>query len=182
MSTTTTTPRGPDAKPRKTAGYAGNRNRMRHGVRAFLALGRAPKGSGYIYRLLGKLRLQVEQAVLAKHDELSLYHAMLVQSLVRHEGRCQLLTRWLREATDLTLADRLAVLKEIGAATDARDKCAKGLELDKRRDADVWATLSEASDDAHSDEGDEGDPEHPSDENASSEAVGDDKPVNEIET
>ena len=39
------------------------------------------------------------------------------------------------------IQERLAVLREIGAATDARDKAVRGLDLDRKASADVWATI-----------------------------------------
>jgi len=71
---------------------------------------------------------------------LSVFHAALIQSACRHEGRAQLLTRYLREA-GLSLADRLAVLSGIGNATDSRDKCLQRLDLDRRADIDPWKIL-----------------------------------------
>ena len=52
------------------------------------------------------------------------------------------MTRWLRMTEPkLTLTDRLAVLREIGAATDARDRCLRALGLDQRPEADPLTTL-----------------------------------------
>jgi hypothetical protein len=79
------------------SGPPGNRNAMTHGVRSFLALGRAPRGAEYIFRLLGKFRRQLEATVAEVHGEVSLVHATAIHSALRHEGRALLLTRWLRE-------------------------------------------------------------------------------------
>lgn len=120
-------------------GSKGNRNALVHGKYAYLAVGRLPPGASYIRRLLGAFQRATEAAVVEAHGEIPLTKAALIQSAVRHEGRAQLLTRWLRES-DLSLAERLAVLKEIGGATDARDRCLKLLDLD-RQDAHDPATI-----------------------------------------
>ncbi len=101
------------------------------GVRAYLAIGSLPKGASYIRRSLGKFRLALERSVLDKEGEICLYNAALIQTVVRHEGRAQLLTRWLRiEDADLKVADKAALLREIGSASDTRDKCLRLLGLD----------------------------------------------------
>lgn len=112
---------------------------MKHGIYSFLAIGRAPHGCQYVFRLIGQFKQALEFAVAAKHGEIGLYHAALIQTACRHEGRAQLLTRWLRKGeAELSYADRLSTLKEIGAASDARDKALKALRLD---DADDGASI-----------------------------------------
>lgn len=107
----------------------GNKVNMKHGRYSYLAMGRAPQGCEYIGRLVGQFRKALEAAVTEKHGEVALYHAALIQSACRHEGRAQLLTRWLRLCDELSYADRLATLKEVGAASDARDKALKAIGL-----------------------------------------------------
>jgi len=99
-----------------------------------------PEGARYIRRQLGQFRRHLETTILERDGELSVFHAALIQSACRHEGRAQLLTRYLREA-GLSLADRLAVLSGIGNATDSRDKCLQRLDLDRRADIDPWKIL-----------------------------------------
>ena len=131
----------------------GNRNRTTHGVHGYLAIGSLPKGASYIRRSLGQFRLALENSVQDKEGEICLYNAALIQSSVRHEARAQLLTRWLRKPgkdsdakqPGLSFTERLAVLREIGSATDARDKCLQRLGLDQRQQTDIWSVL-EASD------------------------------------
>lgn len=86
---------------------------------------------------------------------MSIFHAARIQTCVRHEGRAQLLQKWLRDnpeieqttaaisTTDgkktntaeirktkgLTVTERVAVLKEIGAASESRDKALGDLRL-----------------------------------------------------
>ena len=133
---------------------------IRHGKYAYLALGSLPKGASYIRRLIGQFRGALEQAVRDKEGEITIYSTALVQSACRHEGRAQLMTRWLRlTEPKLTLTDRLAVLREIGAATDARDRCLRTLGLDKRPEADPLTTLYAPGLPASSSPSDEGNAE-----------------------
>ena len=103
---------------------------MKHGLYSYLALGRAPQGCQYVFRLIGKFKQAIKAEVESIHGQVSIYHAALIQTACRHEGRAQP-TRWLREGErELSNADRLNVLKEIGNASDARDRCLKALGLD----------------------------------------------------
>ena len=112
-------------------GQPGNRNAMRHGVYSYLALGRMPKGCGYIYTLSRKLRTQLELELVNKHGEVSIYRAALVQTACRHEARAQLSSRWLKHnADEMNHHDRLSYLREIGNASDARDRALKAIGLD----------------------------------------------------
>jgi hypothetical protein len=139
----------------KGAGKAKNVNARKHGVHGFLTLGRAPDGCGYVYRVVRQLRRQLEIDIQHKHGKVSTYHGALIQSACRHEGRAALLTRWLRlidgtdqagaaatsKKTDATLAEKLAILKEIGAASDSRDRCLKALGLDRDERASLYIDL-----------------------------------------
>ena len=127
----------------------GNRNRTTHGKHGYLATGSLPKGASYIRRSLGQFRLALENSVQDKEGEICLYNAALIQSSIRHEARAQLLTRWLRKPgkgsdakqPGLSFMERLAVLREIGSASDARDKCLQRLGLDQSRRTDIWSVL-----------------------------------------
>jgi hypothetical protein len=56
----------------------------------------------------------------------------LIQSACRHEARALLLQRKLRnEVESLTTDQYLAVLRDLSAATEARDRALKGLKLDE---------------------------------------------------
>ena len=62
-------------------------------------------------------------------QEVEVAHALLY-GIFEAEG-IQLLQRWLREVDasnasgNASIPDRLSILREIGSATDARDKCLK---------------------------------------------------------
>lgn len=119
----------------------GNANRTKSGKRAWCAVKRLPKSSGLIRQQLYAERDEIEAAVCRQHGEISLFHAALVQSALRHSGRAQLLERWLRIEADLPLNERLAVLREIGSASDSRDKCLQRLGLDQTQHSDPWAVV-----------------------------------------
>lgn len=100
-------------------GTKGNVNAMTHGVCSYLSLGKLPKGCAYIRRQVSAFRRELEAAVAEQCDgEINIRDAAFVNSAARHEGRCQSLTRYLRGDDCKSLADRLAVLREIGHATD----------------------------------------------------------------
>jgi hypothetical protein len=65
----------------------------------------------------------------------------LAQSAARHEAVALLLQRWLREAPDLPVTERAAVLKQFSAATDRRDACLEKLGLSKRPESDPLTAL-----------------------------------------
>jgi hypothetical protein len=128
---------------------AGNRNRTLHGVRGWAMIGSYPKGCSHVRRYVGRMRVELETAVHALCGSVSIYQAALIQSACRHEGRALLLTRWLRtesacstkaasepqaKAEALSVTERLSILKEIGNATDSRDKCIRALGLDQQAD------------------------------------------------
>lgn len=78
----------------KPHGNAGNRHRLRHGLKA----SRLPKGCGHVERSITAFRQQLEAAVLDIKPEISVRDAAYVQSACRHEQRASLLFHWLRTA------------------------------------------------------------------------------------
>ena len=118
----------------------GNRNAARHGLRAWCSVKRLPPGAGAIRRQLYAERDEIHAAVVSSHGEISLTHAALVQSAIRHSGRASLLERWLRVEPGLSVSERIAILKEIGAATDSRDRCLERLDL-KTDHESFWSAV-----------------------------------------
>ena len=115
-----------------------NRNRTRHG----LCAGRLPKGAAYVKRTCDGLRRAIEAEVLARHGELSLHHAALIQSAIRWERHALLVQRWLRLDCDrMDMATRLAYSRDIARASAERVKCLTALRLDRDRSRDILATL-----------------------------------------
>lgn len=122
-----------------------NRNAAKHYVHSYLAQGRLPKGASYTTRLMYEFRHQLEAVVSQKHGEVTLFHAALIQTAIRHESRAQLLQRWLRTEEGLTLAERVTLLQQIGAASDSRDKCLEKMGLNGKAEAlDILAVIRDA--------------------------------------
>src|SRR5262245_58388668 len=135
MGTLTTMPR------LQQAGARGNRNSLKNGNTAFLS-GRWPGGCQAITRAVRKLRKQLEGEIIARTGDLDVYSAALIQTATRHEARALLWQRWARERFDtLTTEQLLAITRELGSASDARDRCLKALGLDVRPGADPWGDL-----------------------------------------
>lgn len=119
-----------------------NRNAIRHGLHATSL----PKDVRGLENRLNKFRRHVEDAVYEQQGEVTLYHAAVIQSALRHERRARLLERWLKKESDgkgkgkkkLQLQDKMMILQQVSQATDARDKCLKALGLDKGTGADLW--------------------------------------------
>ena len=129
---------------------------MLSGTRGWAAIGSYPKGCSHVRRHVGAMRAELERVVLDFAGSLSVYQAALIQSACRHEGRALLLTRWLRVEMDgarksaadadtppagLTVSERLAILKEVGNATDSRDRCIKALGLVEAPKRDPWDAI-----------------------------------------
>lgn len=113
-------------------------------------------------RLAGEmeaLREQLEQAVCEKHGQVSLYHAAVIESVLTHHKRLRLLERWLvrpkhvkqkpweapiegNSTGEIDLVDRIRILKDESAATDARNKAILSLGLGTVTSDDIpWATV-----------------------------------------
>jgi hypothetical protein len=116
----------------------GNRNSIRHGLRA----SSLPPGCSYLDGQLRSLRKGLRREIKRQHGDISLVHEASLQSALRHETRALLAARWLRIGGDeLPLEQRLSLLAAISTATDARDRCLKLLRLDRDGTRDILATL-----------------------------------------
>lgn len=99
------------------------RKRVRHGLRA----AKLPEDARYVQNATDQLRRSCEAALCRTP---SVYEAALIQSACRHERRASLCERWLRLAEDageLDLSTKLQLQRDIGNATDSRDKCLERL-------------------------------------------------------
>lgn len=122
----------------------GNENATKSGVSAWLSTGKLP--SCYVAlrdkleQFAGELHLDVQRV---KGREPTLAEECLISTAVRHAGRMVLLERWLaRERETLAVGEKLAILKEIGAAATSRDKVLEKLGLDvEPGDTSAWAIL-----------------------------------------
>ena len=123
-------------KPGRSGPPKGNRNALRHGLKA----GQLPEGAKYIELRLNAFRRQLEDSVLGCRGEITLTDAALIQTCLRWERHACLAQRWLVKAGDtLKPADRLAFSREIARASAERDKALKDLDLD--REPDPWAAI-----------------------------------------
>jgi hypothetical protein len=132
---------------------AGNRNRMKHGLRANLrtdrhgvVLGGLPKGAEYIRDQAGKFQRAIEGDIRAIHGSVGNYQFARCQTAATNRGLAALAQRWLRLESGpdetgkekMPLADRLACLKAISGLLEASDRGLKDLNLDKTTSIDPW--------------------------------------------
>lgn len=123
----------------------GNRNAMRHGLRA----GKLPKDAKYIEYQVNILRRQVEDAVLAAKGEVSLMDAANIQTACKWERHGALALRWLRiEADKLKPLERLHFSREIARASSERDKAISAIGLNRDAIRDAWAVLDSSTEKA----------------------------------
>ncbi|MBL9163124.1 MAG: hypothetical protein JNL18_10350 [Planctomycetaceae bacterium] len=111
----------------------GSANGFKHGLRAerAFATGVLPKKHAWIGSRVTVLRKALERAVVERHNELSLKHALLIQSACRHEQAALLAQRALRVDGDkMSVTDRLSYLTTIAAESDKRDRAVEKLNLD----------------------------------------------------
>ena len=118
------------------AAPVGNANAQRHGLRSV----RLPAKCRYLELAAFRIRRELEDACIERFGKVDIRSAALIQSVGRHEIRASLAARWLRlEGDRLSIDQRIALLKEIGTATNSRDKSidALALEPDPQPDEDV---------------------------------------------
>jgi hypothetical protein len=128
----------------------GNQLQVTHGLRMWNATGKMPKGCSYLQGFLNQFRKELEKAVEAEHGKIGIYHAALIQTATRHEGRALLCQRLLRKKADtMTPEQTLVYAREIGNASDSRDKALKAAGLDKFSKPDVWAVLLQKPESVH---------------------------------
>ena len=127
----------------------GNENRVRHGVFSWATSGKVPtsiKGGTHLRNVLRAFRsgllVEVERV---KGRPATLHEQALISSAVRHEGRARLLERLVADDWARMLnPERIAALKEIGSASDSRDKALKAIGLDTAgKPADPWERMQE---------------------------------------
>jgi hypothetical protein len=123
-------------KPGRSGPPKGNRNNLRHGLKA----GNLPKGCRGIENHVNILRREIEDAIIAKKGEVGITDAATVHTIVRWERHAMLCTYWLRkEADNLSACDRFRFSEAIGKASESRDRSIRLLDLDKK--ASVWDSL-----------------------------------------
>lgn len=127
----------PPAK-RREGGQPGNTNGATHGM---YVLGMLPKRLRNIERRAATFRRKLEDAVVERHGGVSVTQGALINSAARWERMAMLANNWLaKNWEDMGHMERLAYIKEATRASSERDKCLKGLHLD-RPATDVYADL-----------------------------------------
>jgi hypothetical protein len=134
--TTTPSTSTDNGNQRPHGGQPGNRNAQRHGLRS----SNLPAGCKAVENRLHQFGKAMRTAIVDARGGMSIVDAALVQSAIRHEKRAALAERWLRVEPELTLEQRLTLMRESSAATDSRDKCLEKLKLDR---ADTSSILSQ---------------------------------------
>ncbi len=110
----------------------GNRNGMRHGLKA----GKLPLGAEYIENQMNAFRREIEDAVIAAKGEINLTDAASIQTAMKWERHGALALRWLRkEGEELKPVERLQFSREIARASTERDKAIAVLGLDAAKPA-----------------------------------------------
>jgi hypothetical protein len=116
----------------------GNRNAMRHGLKA----GKLPTDCQHIEIACNVLRRQLEDAVVKARGQVSLTDAATIQSALRWERHSALALRWLRIQGDkLSASDRLRFSEAIAKASDNRDRNIRMLGLDRDEADDMVRAL-----------------------------------------
>src|SRR5688500_13985998 len=106
-------------KQRNPGAPPGNRNALRHGLKA----GQLPKDAKYIEVRLNVVRRNLEDAVVRTHGNVSEEHACYVQTAIRWERHAALAQRWLTKADkDLSPSEKLQFSREIAQASANRDR------------------------------------------------------------
>lgn len=118
-----------DDNGRKRGGQPGNRNNLRHGLKA----GQLPADAKYIEHRMNHFRRQLEGMVLDAKGEVSLPDAAYIQTAIRWERHAALAQRWLTKQHDeLKPEQRLAFSREIARASAERDKAIAALDLERQ--------------------------------------------------
>ena len=83
--------KNPGGKPGRSGPPKGNSNNLRHGLKA----GKLPKDAKYIETRLNIFRRNLEDAVMAVKNEITLHDAAAIQTCIRWERHAALAQRWL---------------------------------------------------------------------------------------
>jgi len=142
---------GPPA--RRPHGNTGNRNAVKHGLRSF-EKGRWPAGSSYAPRITNRIGEGLRAELVRIHGATTIFSEALISTVRTHEARALLIERLLRRnKKKLSVMEQAELLRQIGAARDARDKTLEKMGLRIRPDDtnDIWdfpALPGPAADDA----------------------------------
>jgi hypothetical protein len=118
----------PAAKPRRGGAPARNQNRTTHSI---FGIG-LPSGTSHIAGRLNALRRELGRLVEARHGDVSLYHAAVIDGAVKWERLAQLAGRWLRkEGEKLSPQEKLSFAEKIAKAAVERNRAIATLGLDR---------------------------------------------------
>jgi hypothetical protein len=111
-----------------------NQNHVTHGL---TGMG-WPPGSENDRRRVARFTRALQSAVLEAKGEIGIVDAGTIQTAARWERHARLCGRWLRlEAKELTPDQRLNFSRDIGKASESRDRCLRSLGID-RADRDPY--------------------------------------------
>jgi hypothetical protein len=137
-------------------GTAHNKNALAHGRSSYLATGRLPKGCSYIGRMMSKLRKQITDAVADKFGGVSLTQAATIQSAIRHEVSCLLVSRYEAQHADALSTDQwIALRRLLSTETTKRDAALKSLGLDLAERSKLAGMSGYVTLDAHAEHADD---------------------------
>lgn len=119
---------------------------------------RVPVDCGNLVREMESIRDLLEREVIAKHGEIGVDHAAIIESVLIHHKRQRLLERWLirpkhikprpwesddeNNTQSIPLADRMKLVSEESKAAEARAKAIQSLGLGKSTSDDIpWAQV-----------------------------------------
>lgn len=130
----------PAAAARPGGAPLNNENALKSGTDAWLKTGRVPRCYSALRRHLRvKAAGLVAEVERVKGRAATAFELCVISTVIRHAGRIALLERWLaKEHRELSLSDRLGLLKEIGAASTSHDKALQGLGLDREDGLDDY--------------------------------------------
>lgn len=107
-----------------------------------------PRDCRKLEAVVNGLRRVLEDEVWGVRGEVSLADALCIHTATRWERHSQLAAKWLmREAANMTAADRLNYSREVARASAERDKAIQALGLPKRPDGNPWDVLTVVSPD-----------------------------------
>jgi hypothetical protein len=103
-----------------------------------------PRGSGHIRRDASAMRLRLEEAVIAKHGQLSAVHDDIVNRACTHEVVRQATAKLIRENPTMPFAEKLTAFRDLSDFAEKRGRAIALLGLDVNvapADADPLAQL-----------------------------------------
>lgn len=131
-----------ESAKRKRGGQPGNRNALRHAMRA----GKLPPELAYLENRLNAFRRQLEDAVIEAKGEISIPDAATINTALKWERHGTLAQRWLTTKYEELGPDQMLYFsREVARASTERDRAIATLKLSRDKVTDVWAVLGGGS-------------------------------------